>query len=85
MSKTVIIYQCPDAYDDVIRWGKELEIDLVPDDNMFYVHRKDEYIEIYPNTHLDHLPMFCNKLVLWGSFSKNELLTIIDSLEIENE
>lgn len=79
---TIIIFESPVAWPDVEAWAKSLEIELMPFIAGWTAERVNsksqlERIWIYP--HQNTPEMFdCDKLVLWGSFSKEFLQNLVE-------
>jgi len=85
---TLIIYEHPQALPDVYRWAadKKVRLQSYSDHNGYFTINGEESIALVPVGELDVLShQGFTKLVLWGSFSKQELLNIIHYMEEDHE
>ena len=73
ISRTLIVYQYPEALPDVYRWAIEQKVELKGESPVFLVVKEEEIIDIMPiHSAMNHRDRI-DKLVLWGAFTKDDL------------
>jgi len=81
---TLVLYELESAKLDVIRWVESKGGENKNDQNIWYLEiDKGSYTEcvsILPSTCLTKLEMDCDKLVLFGSFTKSDIIKINDGV-----
>lgn len=76
--KTLVIYQYPQARQDVQDWADKMNFTVNPEDKEFVVGRDKESIYVIPSEAIFSLEEYLfNKLVLFGAFDHYELRNIL--------
>lgn len=86
MKRTMILYEHPKALKDIQKWIKKKGLSFDDSDIVFRYDLKGESIMIMPSEHIYlHIKQVVTKLVLFGSFSMNDLHQIINKVIIDDQ
>jgi hypothetical protein len=80
MKKTIVIYQHPKARGDIFTWANKKRLPLDKHFIEWHVSLPEEHIHIIPSDAIHH-SMSCDKLVLFGQFTK-ENISLINKMKI---